>query len=228
MKLRMFRREISMNMEFKKRSGSVLAIMLVSAMTEICLNATMAESNKAEIEKLAKEKVKGIYPEFINIVKNGANESTMTEFAKRNMDTTAISKRFCGTDNEKLVKTIIKFLIWRLKTEAIQSVKEYSLDDNMQAVSKSKIVEVKCKLNKKTSDPINMTIAFSTNGENLGKIREIKVLEIPLIESAKTPMKKYFESKGIKIDAIKDPNERAEKCCLGLEDFITTHKKGSK
>ncbi len=217
-----------MNRECKIKLGAVLTIMLAGAVTYICFNAAQAESGKAEIEKSAKAKVKEIYPEFINIVKAGANENTMTNFAKRNMDTAAISKRFCGADNEKLVKTIIKFLIWRLKTEAIQSVKEYTLDGNMQAVSKSKIVEVKCKLSKKTSDPINMTVAFSMNGKNLGKIREIKVLEIPLIESAKTPMKKYFESKGIKIDAIKDPNERAEKCCLGLEDFITNHKKGGK
>ena len=224
----MFGEAIIMKGKFKMRIGSVLGIMLAGALTETCFNVALAEFNKAEIEKSAKEKVKEIYPEFIDIVKAGANENTMTDFAKRNMDTTAISKRFCGADNEKLVKTIIKFLIWRLKTEAIQSVKEYSLDDNMQAVSKSKIVEVKCKLNKKASDPINMTVAFSINGKNLGKIREIKVLEIPLIEGAKTPMKKYFESNGIKIDAIKDPNERAKQCCLGLEDFIKNHKKGEK
>ena len=190
-----------MNKKFKMRFCSIL-MMLAGTVTEICINAALAEPNKAG--------------------------STMTDFAKRNMDTAAISKRFCGADNEKLIKTIIKFLIWRLKTEAIQSVKEYTLDDNMQAVSKSKIVEVKCKLNKKASDPINMTVAFSMKGKNLGKIREIKVLEIPLIESAKTPMKKYFESKGIKIDAIKDPNERANQCCSGLEYFITNHKKMEK
>ena len=216
-----------MNKKFKMRFCSIL-MMLAGTVTEICINAALAEPNKAGIEQSAKAKVKEIYPEFINIVKAGANESTMTDFAKRNMDTAAISKRFCGADNEKLIKTIIKFLIWRLKTEAIQSVKEYTLDDNMQAVSKSKIVEVKCKLNKKASDPINMTVAFSMKGKNLGKIREIKVLEIPLIESAKTPMKKYFESKGIKIDAIKDPNERANQCCSGLEYFITNHKKMEK
>lgn len=207
------------------RSAPAILFSLVFAGIAIELNMAESAEPRAEVEKSAMNKVREIYPEFIDIVKAGANEKTMTNFAEKNMDTTAISKRFCGADNAKLVKTIIKFLIWRLKTEAIQSVKDYSLDDNMKAISKSKIVEVKCKLNKKATDPINMTVAFAINGKNLGKIREIKVLEIPLIESAKTPMKKYFESNGIKIDAIKNPNARAEKCCLALEDFIKNHTK---
>lgn len=207
------------------RVATVTLFSLVFAGIAGELNIAKSAVPSAEVEKSAVNKVKEIYPEFIDIVKAGANEITMTNFAEKNMDTTAISKRFCGAGNEKLVRTIIKFLIWRLKTEAIQSVKDYSLSDNIKAISKSKMVEVKCKLNKKATDPINMTVAFSINGKNLGKIREIKVLEIPLIESAKTPIKKYFESNGIKIDAIKNPEERAEKCCLALEDFIKNHSK---
>ncbi|MBQ2176427.1 MAG: hypothetical protein II453_15660, partial [Alphaproteobacteria bacterium] len=79
---------IIMKGKFKMRIGSVLGIMLAGALTETCFNVALAESNKAEIEKSAKEKVKEIYPEFIDIVKAGANENTMTDFAKRNMDTT--------------------------------------------------------------------------------------------------------------------------------------------
>lgn len=214
--------------KLKNVAISITAILCAGIITEASFNTVQAETGNVETEKAAKDKVKSIYPEFIDIVKAGANENTMTDFAKRNMDTQAISQRFCGTNNNKLVKTIIRFLIWRLKTEAIQTVKDYSLDENMQAVVKSKIVEVKCKLNKKASDPINMTVAFSIDGKTLGKIREIKVLEIPLIEGAKTPMKKYFEAKGIKIDAIKNPDERADKCCLALEDFIKNHSKGVK
>ncbi len=191
-----------------------------------CLNEAVAGAEKSGVEESARDKVKAIYPEFMDIVNAGADEVKMTAFAEKNMDTAAISKRFCGANNDKLIKTIIKFLIWRLKTEAIQSVKDYSLDNNMQAISRGKMVEVKCKLNKKASDPVNMTVSFSKDGSELGKIREIKVLEIPLIEGAKTPMKKYFEANGIKIDAIKNPDERAEKCCLALDDFIKGHKKG--
>ena len=194
--------------------------------TGSCLNEAVASAERSSVEDSARGKVKAIYPEFLDIVNAGADEVKMTAFAEKNMDTAAISKRFCGANNDKLIKTIIKFLIWRLKTEAIQSVKDYSLDSNMQAISKGKTVEVRCKLNKKASDPVNMTVLFSKDGANLGKVREIKDLEIPLIEGAKTPMKKYFEANGIKIDAIKNPEERAEKCCLALDDFIKGHKKG--
>ena len=209
------------------KSLVAVSVFLCSAsVIDTHLNRVLAKS--LTIEEVAKDRIKTIYPEFIGIVNSGADENKMLAFAEKNMDTNAISKRFCGTKNDKLVKSIIKFLIWRLKTEAIQSVKDYALDDNVKAVSKGKIVEVKCKLLKKASDPVNMTVTFSKNAEELGKIREIKVLEIPLIEGAKTPMKKFFEENGIKIDAITNPAERAEKCCLALEAFINGHKKKTK
>ena len=193
--------------------------------SETYISNAIAASEKVAIEKQAKDKVTEIYPQFIKIVNDGANEATMMSFAQDNMDTAAISKRFCGANNEQLINSIIKFLIWRLKTEAIQSVKDYKLSPNMQSVAKTKIVEVKCKLNKSASEEVNMTIIFSKNGSTLGKIREIKILEIPLIEGAKTPMKKYFESNGIKIEAIKDASIRAQKCCEALDDFIKSHAK---
>ena len=193
--------------------------------SEAYISNAIAASETKSIEKSAKEQISVIYPQFIQIVKDGADESKMMTFAKKNMDTVAISKRFCGTNNEKLIKSIIKFLLWRLKTEAIQSVRGYTLSPDMKSVAKKKIVEVKCKLNNASSEDVNMTVIFSKNGSTLGKIREIKILEIPLIEGAKTPMKKYFESNGIKIEAIKDAGKRAQKCCEALEDFIRSHKK---
>ena len=209
-----------------QRLFSVAVFVCSAFVSEAHLNRALAKS--LSIEEIAKERVKTIYPEFIEIVNSGADESKMIAFAEKSMDTDAISKRFCGAKSDKLIKSIIKFLIWRLKTEAIQSVKDYTLDDTVKAVNKGKIVEVKCRLLKKASDPVNMTVTFSKSANNLGKIREIKVLEIPLIEGAKMPMKKYFQENGIKIDAIKNPDERAEKCCLALDAFINGHNKKTK
>ena len=112
-------------------------------------------------------------------------------------------------------------MIWRLKTEAIQSVKDYTLDENMQSLYKGKHFEVRCKLIKKGSDPVNMVVILSENGT----IVEIKIFELPIIDGAKTVMKKYFEGQGVKINAIKNADDRAEKCCEALKDFISTHSK---
>lgn len=180
--------------------------------------AIAASSQSQEARTAAENKVKSMYPEFMELVKNGVNESELTKFAEKEFDTTAISKRFCGEENDKLIKTIIKFLIWRLKTEAIQSVKDYVLEDEMQSLDKGTSVCVKCKLKGK-SDTINMNIIFSKSGSAIDGIKEIIILEIPLFEGAKVPMKKYFEGNGIKINKL-TPSERAEEICLALDEFI--------
>ena len=188
------------------------------------VSVVTAKEDTVEVQK----QILDIYTEFLQIVKSGVDDKKMIEFSTKNMDTDAISKRFCGANNEKLINTIIKFLIWRLKTEAIQSVSDYSLDKNMKTITKAKTTEVKCQLIKKGTDPVNMTITFTKDNGKLGKIREIKLLEIPLIEGAKVPMKKYFETKGIKIEQIKTPSERAEKCCEALDDFMKQNKRDAK
>ncbi len=212
---------------FTKKFGlavmALLAFFCSGFVSESYVNKAIASSQENSIEKEAESKVKEIYPEFIKIVKNGANESEITAFAERNMDTVAISKRFCGAKNDKLIKTIIKFLIWRLKTEAIQTVTDYSLGDGMKSISKGKKVSVKCMLKKQATDPVEMIVTFSKNGDKLGKIVELVVVSIPLIEGARTPIKKYFEGKGIKINTIKDPAKRAQLSCDALEDFIKNH-----
>ena len=202
-------------------ASALFAFFCSGFVSESYLNKAIANAQSSDVQTAAKEKVKITYPEFIQIVKDGAGESEITAFAMKNMDTEAISKSFCGANSDKLVKAIIKFLIWRLKTEATQSVKDYTLDENMQSLYKGKHFEVRCKLIKKGSDPVNMVVILSENGT----IVEIKIFELPIIDGAKTVMKKYFESHGIKINTIKNPADRAEKCCEALEDFISTHSK---
>ena len=208
---------------FVPAAMAMFAFFCSGFVSESYLNRAIAETSKAETTTAAENKVKSMYPEFMELVKNGVNEAELTKFAKKNFDTEAISKRFCGEKNDKLIKTIIKFLIWRLKTEALQSVKGYILEDEIQSIDKGKSVCAKCKLKGKT-DTINMNVIFSKFGKTIGNITELVILEIPLIEGAKVPMKKYFEENGIKINKLK-PAERAEKSCFALEEFIQENSK---
>lgn len=208
-------------MSLKKFSLGLIAMFAFFCsgfVTESYLNRAIAGAEKSKSQISAETKIKEIYPKFITLIDKGAKEQDMTDFALNNLDTDAISKNFCGEANKKLTESLIKFLLWRLKTEALQSVKEYKLGDNFQVVEKKSTVSVKCLLNGKT-DTVDMTILFSKNGSELGKIREIIVLNIPLIDGAKSVMRKYYEKNGIKINSL-SPSERANKGCEALNNFI--------
>ena len=189
-----------------------------------CVNCVASEVSA--LRETAEKRVKDIYPKFISLVQAGVQEDDMLQFAGEHMDAVSISKRFCGAENDALFKSIVKFLTWRLKTEAIQSVRSYQLHDNMQSVVKKTGVEVKCVL-KGQSDEVQMTVVFSKKATSLGGIREIILLGIPLIEGAKVPIKAYFEKNGLKMKSMK-PKERAEKMCTALDEFIKQNARGSK
>ncbi|MDR0942171.1 MAG: hypothetical protein LBM19_00950 [Holosporales bacterium] len=179
----------------------------------------------SDISQQAKDKVREVYPKFLKIVEQGADEKDMTKFFENNFDTAAISKRFCGVMDSRLVNSIVRFLLWRLRTEAIQTVKSYKLSDNITAIEKANSVHVKCSLIG-SNDTVEMTAVFTKNQEALGKIKEIVVLSIPLIEGVSAILRSYFENNGIKINQIKEPKERARKCVEAIDDFLTKNKNG--
>ena len=207
--------------------SSLHFIALASFSTSFIGEAIAEESvSNSDLSTAAENKVKAMYPEFIKLVEKGASESEMMTFFTKNFDTDAISKNFCGIVDKKLIESIGRFLIWRLKTEAIQVVKDYELKDNsFRCADKSKTVSLKCVLDKK-SETVEMTVVFSKDKGTLGAIREVIVLNIPLMDGAKTVMKKYFENNGLKINSLK-AEERAAKCCEALEDFIKTNDRKS-
>jgi len=201
-----------------------LAILAMTAflcsgfVSESYLNTAIASNSESNLQTNAKNKIKEMYPKFISLVNEGANEQSMMKFALENLDTIAISKNFCGEKNDKLVGALVNFLLWRLKTATLQTVKEYKLGNDFHVVEKKSTVSVKCVLNGK-SDNVDMSVIFSKEGENIGKIREIIVLNIPLIDGAKSVMRKYYERKGIKINAL-TASQRAEKGCEALDTFV--------
>lgn len=197
---------------------AMFAFLCSGFISESYLNKAIANSQKTDLQTTAENKIKEMYPEFINLVEKGANEQSMMKFALNNLDTTAISKNFCGEKNDKLIESLVNFLLWRLKTATLQAVKEYKLGSNFHTVEKNSTLSTKCILNGK-NDNVDMSVIFSKDGSNLGKIREIIVLNIPLIDGAKSVMRKYFEKNGIKINALTS-NERAKRCREALDNFV--------
>ena len=155
-----------------------LAILAMTAflcsgfVSESYLNKAIASNSESNLQTNAENKIKEMYPEFISLVNEGANEQSMMKFALENLDTIAISKNFCGEKNDKLVESLVNFLLWRLKTATLQTVKEYKLGNDFHVVEKKSTVSVRCVLNGK-SDNVDMSVIFSKEGENIGKIREI-------------------------------------------------------
>lgn len=215
-----------MSMKFGFAFIAFFAYVCSGFVSESYLNRAMADTQKGGLKETAEKKVREIYPKFVSIVKNGADEGEITEFANKELDTVAISKRFCGAKNEKLIQSIIDFLIWRLKTEAIQSVKEYELAESLTAVEKNNRVDVRCNLNKKGEEPANMTITFTKVDGSLKGIVEMTVLTIPLIEGIKTIVNKFCEKNGIKMNSLKSPEKRAEVCISAIKSFIKSNPRG--
>ena len=197
---------------------TMFAFLCSGFISESYFNKATADSSRTDLETNAENRIKEMYPEFINLVNEGANKNSMMKFALDNLDTTAISKNFCGEKNDKLIESLVNFLLWRLKTATLQTVKEYKLGNDFYITEKKSTISVKCVLNGK-NDNVDMVVIFSKNGLNLGKIREIIVLNIPLIDGAKSVMRKYYEKNGIKINAL-PPKERAQKGCEALDNFV--------
>jgi len=185
-----------------------------------------SEKNHSTIEKQAIDRVTLLYPEFINLVKNGANNDEMTEFFKKTFDIKQISIKLCGTESEKVIETVVKFLLWRLKTESIQSVKNYELDKEMSVNPGKTGISLYCKLNSKTSKPVEMKVIFSAKGNVLGKATELEVLGIPLIKGIKAPIGQFFEKNGLKINDMRE-EERPERIKEAIDDFIANNSKDS-
>ena len=208
-------------MSLKKISLAMMAMVafLCSGfVSESYLNKAIAGTAESDLQSIVEGKIKTMYPEFIDLVSKGANEQSMMKFALTNLDTIAISKSFCGEKNDKLIESLVKFLLWRLKTATLQTVKEYKLGNEFHVIEKKSTVSGKCVLNGK-NDNVDMSVIFSKDGKNLGKIREIIVLNIPLIDGAKSVMRKYYEKNGIKINSL-TPDQRAEKGCEALDNFV--------
>lgn len=197
---------------------AMIAFFCSGFVSESYLNKAIANSEKSDLQPTSENKIKKMYPEFISLVNKGTNEKSMMKFALDNLDTAEISKNFCGEKNDKLIESLVNFLLWRLKTATLQTVKEYKLGDDFHVVEKKSTISVKCVLNGK-NDNVDMSVIFSKEGNNIGKIREIIVLNIPLIDGAKSVMRKYYEQKGIKINAL-TASQRAEKGCEALDTFV--------
>lgn len=182
--------------------------------------AAQAQDNIATV----KQKVKYQYGEFTTIVEKRPSKPAISKFFGKHFDTPSISKRFCGTKNDDLIDGLVGFLLWRLETEAIQAVKQYKLSDNMSVVNKGKTIIVNCRLTKPGADPVEMKVIFSKNPDgSVGKVMELVVVGIELINGAGVIMKKYFEEKNINIKK-ETPTKRAEYCVEALNKFIEEHK----
>lgn len=210
-------------MSFKKLSLAFMAMfafLCSGFVTSSYLNKALASKAQSEIDEQAKNAVKTMYPAFMNLINEGATKESTAAFFKEYFDTSAIYTSFCGKPNPSFEGPLIDFLLWRLSTATLQKVKQYSLGNNFQVISnKSKIITVKCVLEAAKDDEVELEVIFSKSEGKLGKVVEVRVLSIPLIGSAKSVMGKYYESKGIKINAL-PPEERAQKGCAALEDFL--------
>lgn len=205
---------------------ALFAFFCSGFVTESYINKVLAEATNVTSNSEAEKKVKEMYPKFMEIVNLGAKDSEIMDFAKNNMDKSTISKHFCGAENDRVFEAIVNFLTWRLKGEAIQSVKEYKLGDTMRTTESGNKVKVECKLNG-TGDPVNMIVIFSKSGNKLGKICEIMILGLPLVDGAKQPVQKYIDGENQdkkRIDLKKLAiSERVNVICKALDEFTKSN-----
>jgi hypothetical protein len=186
-----------------------------AADTKIMQNNLKTGTEKT-LETEAKTQVKHIYTKL-----SEANKDIKT-IIKDYLDVAEISKRFCGEENRDFKDALTEYLMKRFESEAIQKIEGHPLKDEMSVIKKEKTIVVKCKLKAEDGDDIDMTVIFTTKGEILGKIKEVIILNLPIIDGIRTILKTYFDKSKIKINEIKDPSKRAEKCVEALKDTIKT------
>ena len=217
-------------MNFKKTSRFVLPIVLSlgSIFVSNCIvgdayASRQQQEKKTTLSESSMERTKELWGRFKTLVKKGSNESEMEEFFKEVFNDAAISKRFCGKESAKVTKAVVKFLLWRLKSQAIQSVNGYDLQEEMSATEKPKTLYLKTMLNKKNENPIELTVVYSKKGKELGKAVEVIVVGIPLIEGFYSVIKKYLEKQGKSLSSFKTVEEREDVVVKAADDFIASN-----
>jgi hypothetical protein len=214
----------------KKFSPIVRTVFISTAIVATLGCSGVIAEEDAKLKSKAKADVGSVYAEFRNIIDEKADDQRMESFFRNHFDTAVISKRFCGKDDANLVSAVAKYLIWRLKSEALQQVPGYNLMENKAVVLKDSSVSVQCKLehSEQKSNVVELTIVYVRNGTDLGKVKEIIIIGLPLIEGLSAIMKKYFEENKISINSIKNADERAAKCVLAINDHLKSEQSISK
>lgn len=205
----------------KSAMVAVFAFFCSAFVTESFLNSSIASAASHDVESAEVSMVKTMWPELLTIVESGANAAKLTDFIKKYMDLDAIAKSFCNGTSTKFNEAFIDFLICRFKGEALTQVKGYSLDERMNVVNKGNRVEVHLRLVKDGVDPVNGVAIFKN-----GKLVELMVLNIPVVESARTVTKKYCETEKIQFRAIKDVQKRVDVYRDALSAFCNQNSKG--
>ena len=219
-------------MNFKRILPTALAITAIfgsSLIMESLTNIAVSEEVKSPAAKEAEKRVPSAFNEFKRIINGGAEKNDLVKFFHEQFDVDAIVGRFCGKKDSESEKAFKKFeksledlLVWRLKTEALQTVKKCKIDGNNVRATDKGTTYISASLNLtrgEDTDPIDMEVIFSKKGGKLGKIIDLVILKIQLIESACNIINSYFEEHGIKTRSL-TAKERAEKSAEALDDFV--------
>ena len=152
-------------------------ILISVALLSVFSGYVFAETNSQDVNY--ETKVANIFDEFKTMIKNKASDDEIESFFIKYFDVNAISKNFCGTVSQDVIDSIAKYLIWRLRSEAIQKVSKTKLGKVLATVKKGKSI----------LGENSMKLGVWFNKES-SKITELDILSIELISGAKAMIKK--------------------------------------
>ncbi|MBQ8651217.1 MAG: hypothetical protein IJ481_01670 [Alphaproteobacteria bacterium] len=160
-------------------------ILISVALLSVFSGYVFAETNSQDVNY--ETKVANIFDEFKTMIKNKASDDEIESFFIKYFDVNAISKNFCGTVSQDVIDSIAKYLIWRLRSEAIQKVSKTKLGKVLATVKKGKSILVNGSLHVEGENSMKLGVWFNKESS---KITELDILSIELISGAKAMIKK--------------------------------------
>jgi hypothetical protein len=180
-----------------------------------------ATSDKGTIAMDAKNRVNGMYLELQKLAGKGANVKGVESFLKSYFDCYVIAKRFGIEDSLEFQQSLAKFLYWRFKNEAMKTIVSATLGENFAVTEKKESVVVKGSLSSGET-AVDVTVIFVKLKNALGKVKEVVVVGIPLIEGITPVISKYCEKQKIRIKEL-TPDERGKVFKEAIDGFVAAN-----
>jgi hypothetical protein len=177
-------------------NATLICFFFCSFLAEVFVsNAVAGESEESKVVLEAKRKVKSMYSELQMLAKTGASGENVAEFLTKHFDVAVIAKRFGIEWNLDFQKSLAKFLHWRFKNDAVKTVTTAILGENFAVTEKKSSVIVRGNLSSEETT-VNFTAIFVLD-QTLGKLKELIIVGIPLIEGITSIIGKYCEKHGL-------------------------------
>ncbi|MDR2666777.1 MAG: hypothetical protein LBB34_01500 [Holosporales bacterium] len=180
-------------------------------------------SGKRTIAAQAKSKVKEMYARLQKLASMSADVESMESFLNDHFDVQAIAKRFGVERNTEFEKSLAKFFSWRFKNEAMKAVASTVLGENFLVTEKKRSVVVKGSLGSgETAIEFIVIFVITEQKEALGKVKEIIVVGIPLIEGLTSITSKYCKENKINFKKLA-PAERCNVIKNAIDNFLANN-----